>query len=137
MPSWSSLGLCAGQVLVTAGRLWLAWLLSLGFAFCYALLALLLVPRYGAVGYAASLALAYATAWTLPSLIVLYRSYPETMRYARWGLLALTTLSLFAFCILISILFTFPWTVGLGTIAALVFITFVLRSFPETSGPTR
>jgi O-antigen/teichoic acid export membrane protein len=133
----ASLGLCAGHVLVTAGRLWLAWLLSLGFALCYALLALLLVPRYGAVGYAASLALAYATAWTLPSLIVLYRTYPETMRYARWGLLALAALSLFALSILISILFTFPWRVGLGTIAALVFITFVLRSFPETSGPIR
>ncbi len=130
----ASLGSCVGYVLVTAGRLWLVWLLSFGFALCYALLAVLLVPRYGVVGYAASLAIACAAS-TIPGVAALYRSYPETMRYARWGMLTLVTLSLLALCILASILLPFPTAIGLGVLADLIFVVMVLHIFRHQSSP--
>jgi O-antigen/teichoic acid export membrane protein len=123
----ASLGSCVGYVFVTAGRLWLVWLLSFGFALCYALTTALLVPRFGAVGYAASLPIAYAAS-TIPGIAVLYRSYPEMMRHARWSTLALASLSFFALCVLGSRLCSFPWAVGLGIIALLAFVALVLRS---------
>jgi O-antigen/teichoic acid export membrane protein len=127
-----SLGSCVGYVLVTAGRVWLTWLISFEFAACQALFALLLVPRYGAEGYAASLALA-CTASGIPGVVILYRSYPDTMRYARWGTLALASLLLFALCILGSILPSFPWTVGLGIVASFSFVALVFCSSRQQS----
>ena len=125
---FNSLGTCVGYVLVTAGRVWLVWLLSLSFAACYALFAVLLVPTHGVVGYAASLALAYAVS-TLLSVAVLYRNYPETMQQARWGRLALVSLSFFAACVLGSRMLTFSWAVGLGIVAALSFVLLILKDF--------
>jgi O-antigen/teichoic acid export membrane protein len=124
----TSLGTCSGYVLVTAGRVWLLWLLSMTFAFSYALFALLLVPRYGVVGYSASMPLAYAVEITI-NVVVLYRNYPELMRRARWGRLALLSSSLFAGCAVGSLTLPFFWAVGLGILAALIFAGLILKSF--------
>lgn len=129
-----SLGSCIGHVFVTAGRMWLVWMLSFGFAGCHAVFAVLLVPRHGAVGYAASLALACVVS-TIPGVVLLYRNYPATMRYARWGMLALTSLSLFALCLLASILCSFRWAVGIGTLAAAAFVALVYYSSRRQSPP--
>jgi O-antigen/teichoic acid export membrane protein len=126
----ASMGTCAGYILVTAGRLWLLWLLSLSFAFCYAVFAMVLVPRYAAVGYAASLALAYAVEMTI-NAVVLYRNYPQMMRQARWGWLALLSLSLFAGCAIGSFELPFPWAVGLGILAAIVFVGLTLNALRD------
>ena len=124
---FASLGSCVGYVLVTTGRVWLVWLLSFGFASCYALTTALLVPRYGAVGFAASLPIAYAAS-TIPGVAVLYRSYPDAMRHARWATLALASLSFLALCFVASRLCSFPWAVSLGIIASLSFVALILRS---------
>jgi O-antigen/teichoic acid export membrane protein len=89
-----------------------------------------LVPKHGAVGYAASLALAYAIS-TLLSVAVLYRNYPEMMRRVRWGRLALVSLSSFAVCVLGSLSLAFAWAVGLGILTALAFVALILNSFRD------
>jgi len=129
---FTSLGTCVGYVLVTAGRVWLVWLLSLSFALCYGLFAIVLVPRHGVVGYAASMAIAYGIS-TILSAAVLYRNYPEMMRQAGWGRLAMMSFSLFATCFLGSLLLPFSWEVGLGIMAALVFVMLVLKVFRDNS----
>lgn len=130
----NSLDRCVFYVLMTTGRLWLLWLLSFGFAVFYSIFAVLLVPRYGAVGYAASLALACAVS-LIPGMAVLYRSHADTMRYVRWGQLALESLSLFAVCVLASISLSFHWALALGMFASLAFVTLVLRSFRAEFSP--
>ena len=131
----TSLGTCVGYILVTAGRLWLVWLLSLVFAACYAVLAMVLVPRHGVVGYAASLAIAYGAS-TAVSMVVLYRAYPETMRHLRWGRIALLSVSLFAACSLASICFSFPGALAAGVLAAAVFVILGSRIFRPNLAPS-
>ena len=125
---FTSLGTCVGYILVTAGRVWLVWLLSLSFAVCYALFAMILVPEHGVVGYAASMALAYAVSSIL-SIVVLYRLYSDMMRLVRWGRLASLSLLLFAGCALGNFTLPFYWAVGLGIIAATFFVSLTLKSF--------
>jgi O-antigen/teichoic acid export membrane protein len=133
---FTSLGTCVGYVLVTSGRVWLVWLLSLSFAFSYALIAMVLVPRNGVVGYTASMALGYAIS-TIFSLAVLHRSYPDMMRQSRWGRLALVSFSLLAVCVFGSLVLSFSWSVGLGILAALVFVALTLSAFQGDFSPLK
>ena len=131
-----SLGLCIGYVLTTTNRVWLIWLLSIGFAVGQVLAAVALVPRYAAAGYAASQSLAYLV-WLVPGVIVLYRSYPDAMRQARWAGLALKSLSLFALCALGRFLLPFHWAIGLGLVSALAFISLAFRSIHADLSPPK
>jgi O-antigen/teichoic acid export membrane protein len=123
-----SLGTCVGYVLVTVGRVWLVWSLSLVFAISYALLSVLLVPHYGVAGYAASDTIAYIIS-TLLSVAVLYRNYPEMMRYIGWGRLAVPSLLIFAICAVGNFFLPFSWTIALGIAVALSFAVIILIKY--------
>lgn len=119
-----SLNICVSYVLITVGRVWLVWALNLAFAAGYAVFSVLLVPHYGAAGYAASDTLAYFL-FTLLSAIVIYRNYPETMRFVGWVRTALPCVLLFAVCVVGNIFLPFSWTIALGVMAALALVALI------------
>ena len=95
----SSFCASVGYIFVTMGRMWLVWFLGFSFAVCYSGLSYWLVPKYGADGYAASMAIAYGVS-SVPGVVLLYYKFPEIMREMRWGITAVLSLGLFLTCLL-------------------------------------
>ena len=110
-----------GSILISMGEMWFSWLVNLLYAGLFGLGAWWLVPRYGAAGYAAAMALAYALA-NLACVVFLYRKLPDVMRFLRWGVLVFSMTILFAACVLASWRLDFGWAVAAGVAAAVGFL---------------
>jgi len=110
-----------GSVLISMGEMWFSWLVNLLYAVLFGVSAWLLVPRYGAAGYAAAMVLAFLAA-NIPCVIFLYRKLPDVMRFLRWGVLALAVLLLFVVCLCFSRSLSLAWAAGLGCAASLGFL---------------
>jgi len=88
-----------GSILISMGEMWFSWQVNLLYAILFGVSAWLLVPCYGAAGYAAAMAIANALA-NIPFVIFLYRRLPDVMVYMRWGLLLAMVTGLFVGCII-------------------------------------
>jgi O-antigen/teichoic acid export membrane protein len=110
-----------GSVLISMGEMWLSWLVNLLYAVLFGVSAWLLVGRYGAAGYAASMAVAFALA-NIPCVVFLYRKLPDVMRFLRWGPLALGAGLLSVVCVFVSRQLPLGWAAALGGAAAIGFL---------------
>lgn len=110
-----------GSVLISMGRMWFSLVINGIFAVLFGAAALLLVPRYGAAGYAASMTVAYGLA-NLPSVVFLYQQLPAVMNYLRWGLVAAVGILLFVACIMAFQQLPFAWGTVAGFLAAAAFV---------------
>ena len=110
-----------GNMLISMGEMWFSWLVNLIYAVLFAVVALVLVPRYGAVGYAASVVIAYGLG-SLPCVAFLYRRFPDVMRSLRWGLLSVAVVFLFALCVIAFQILPSHWAVAVGVVAAVGFL---------------
>lgn len=110
-----------GSILISMGRMWLSWWVNLLLAVTFAVASCLMVPRFGAVGYAASLAIAYILA-NIPCVIFLYRQIPDVMNHLKWIVIAVTTGVLFGGCVAISGRSTLALCSAFGFFAATVFL---------------
>ena len=115
-----------GSILISMGEMWFSWMVNLLYAVLFGLGAWLLVPRHGAGGYAAAMALAYAMA-NIPSVVFLYRKLPGVMRFLRWGLLTVVVILLFAICACFSPVLPLTWAILLGVAAAACFLILKYR----------
>ncbi len=109
------------SILISMGRMWLAWFLGLGYAAAYGLAAWILVPSYGAGGYAASAALAYCFS-NIPCVVFLYKRMPAAMKNIRWALILLIVMILVSVCAIVSRHCTPGVAAGIGTAMAVVFV---------------
>ncbi len=115
-----------GNALVSMGRMWFSWWVNLAFAVLFGAGAWFLVPRYGAAGYVAAMALAYAVA-NVPCVVFLYRQLPEVMKFLRWGLVAACAGLLFLLCLAAFRHLALPWSAAAGLLAALAFVALKYR----------
>ncbi len=110
-----------GSILISMGEMWFSFVVNVLFAVLFGVAAWLLVPRYGAAGYAASMVVAYVVA-NIPCLVFLYRKLPEVMRYLRWGLVAAAALILFGGGMFFARPLPLAWSVPVGLLAAAAFV---------------
>jgi len=110
-----------GSILISMGKMWFSWLVNLLFALIFAVSAWPLVSRYGAAGYAASMAIAYGLA-NIPCAIFLHQKLPDVMRFIRWGLIVMVAISLLILCVFASTQLTFAWAMGVGLVTAAAFL---------------
>ena len=110
-----------GSVLISMGEMWFSWLVNLLYAGVFGVSAWLLVGRYGATGYAASLVVAFALA-NIPCVVFLFRRLPDVMRFLRWGLLALGAGLLFMVSVCVSRQLPLGWAAAWGGAAAIGFL---------------
>ena len=110
-----------GSVLISMDEMWFSWLVNLLYAVLLGASAWLLVPRYGAAGYAASIVIGYSFA-CIPCVVFLYRKLPYVMRFLRWGLIALVASVLFILCVIASTQLPFAWATVAGLAAAIAFL---------------
>lgn len=108
-----------GTILISTGSMWLASSLNLAYSIIHVTAAWLLVPVHGAAGLAASMVIAYVLA-NIPSVIILFRRFPEMMKALRFGLLVTGSLALFALCVLASRTLSLPAALGVGLVAAIL-----------------
>ena len=119
-----------GTILISMGEMWFSWLVNFLMAMVFAGTAWLLVPRYGAAGYAAASVIGYGCA-CLPCLVFLYRKLPDVMRFLHWGLLLLAVAALFIGCLFAKQFLPFSWSIFAGIAAAAGFLVInykILRS---------
>ena len=108
-----------GNILISMGSMWLAWIMGLFYAVVHLGTAWLLVPQHGSAGFAASMVIGFAVG-NIPCVIVLYRRLPEVMAVLRFGSLVTFCLALFAVCVLSSHALAFLPAVCAGVCAAVV-----------------
>jgi O-antigen/teichoic acid export membrane protein len=117
-----------GNVLISMGEMWFDSLMTLLFAVLFGVCAWLLVPRYAAAGYAASMAIAFALA-NLTGVIFLYRKLPDVMHAVRWDVLATAVAVLFGVCVICSQLLSLQWAATVGVACAILFLGFKYRLY--------
>lgn len=110
-----------GTILISMGEMWFSWLVNFLYAVLFGVSAWLLVPRYGAAGYAEAMAIAYL-AGNIPSVFFLYRKLPEVMSFLRWRLGLMVVSGLFAACVAISRVAPFLWCLIFGCFCAGIFL---------------
>jgi O-antigen/teichoic acid export membrane protein len=115
-----------GSVLISMGEMWFSWLVNFIFAVLFGICAWLLVPHYGAAGYAASTVIAYALG-CMPCVVFLYRKLPAVMRYVRWAFLSMVVIVLFGACVFAFRQLTLGWAAGDGFLAAVSFLALEWR----------
>jgi O-antigen/teichoic acid export membrane protein len=114
-----------GSILISMGRMWFSCLVNWLYALLLAGTSLLLVPRFGAAGYAATLFIAY-TLSNIVCVVFLYRELPDVMRYLRWGLVALSASLLFGASVVVADRFPLPLALASGVIAVAAFLAIQL-----------
>ena len=114
------------SVLISMGEMWFSLVVNVIFAVLFGVAAWTLVPRYGAAGYAVSMAAAYGLA-NLPCIVFLHRKLPAVMSYLHWGLVAVTSLLLFSACALGAQPLPFAWSVIAGLLTAAAFVALKYR----------
>jgi PST family polysaccharide transporter len=125
----------ASSILISMGAMWFNWFTNFLYSLLFAGAAWLLVPRYGAAGYAAAMVIAYACG-SIPFGVFLYRKLPDVMRFLHWRLLLLTAAILFAVCLLAKWRLPLVWAsiVGIGSAAVFLLINYrILRSVRNAS----
>ena len=121
-------------ILISMGEMWFSWLVNFQFALLFAGVAWLLVPRYGAAGYAAATVIAYACA-CVPCVVFLYRKLPNVMNFLHWRTLFLGVVILFTGCLLAKWSLPLVWAsvVGIGAAASFLMLNYrTLRSARNT-----
>ena len=113
-----------GSILISMGEMWFSWMVNLLFVVLFGIGAWLLVPRYGAAGYAGATVIAYVFA-NIPCVIFLYRRLPQVMTFLRWGWLASSLALLLLVCLLASRQLTLAWALAAGCAAAAVFLALI------------
>ena len=115
-----------GSALISMGRMWFSLVVNLVFAVVFGAAAWILVPRYGAAGYAASMVAAYGLS-NLPCVVFLYRQLPAVMKYLRWGLVAAVAMLLFGSASLAFQQLPLTWGIVVGFFAAVAFVALKYR----------
>jgi O-antigen/teichoic acid export membrane protein len=114
-----------GSILISMGRMWFSWWVNLVYALIFAGASLQLVPRFGAVGYAAALVVAYVLS-NIACVVFLYREMPQIMRYLRWAAVALSVALLFGTCVAVSARTGLAVSIITGLTGAALFLTIKL-----------
>jgi O-antigen/teichoic acid export membrane protein len=114
------------SVLLGMGKMWFSWGVNLIFAAVFGATAWLLVPRFGAAGYAASTVAAYVCSAT-PCVVFLYQQFPDVMRFLRWSILTVAAICIFAIGVLASELLSFGWAITVGAVGAASFLLLKYR----------
>ncbi|MFI5367451.1 MAG: polysaccharide biosynthesis C-terminal domain-containing protein [Spirochaetia bacterium] len=120
-----------GSVLISMGEMWFSWLVNLLYAVLFGVSAWLLVPRYGASGYAAAMVIAYLMG-NIPCVFFLYRKLPDVMSFLHWGLLAPTVILLFGICVVGFNELSFGWAAVVGLATALGFVALKFNLYAAT-----
>jgi len=92
-----SLVMPMGSILISLGRMWLAFFLVVFYISLYLGLGWLLIPRYGATGYAAAWTVAFAVSNAL-CVLFLYLKLGNVMRRIQWCRMAFVTCALLVIC---------------------------------------
>ncbi len=123
------------NILISMGAMWFNWIVVVLYSLIFAGGAWLLVPRYGAAGYAAAMLMGYAIG-CVPCVVFLYRKLPDVMRFLHWRTLFLAVVVLFTGCLFAKWRLTFGWAsiVGIGAAAGFLVINHgIIRSVRKTS----
>ena len=115
-----------GSILISMGEMWFSWLVNFLMSLVFAGAAWLLVPRYGAAGYASATVIGYACA-CMPCIVFLYRRLPQVMRFLHWRTLLLAVAVLFACCLLAKRSLSSDWAFVAGTGAAAAFLAVIYK----------
>lgn len=111
----------AGSILTSMGKMWFSLFLNAVFSLSFGISAWLLVPRYGGAGYAASMAIGYASS-CVPCVVFFYQRLPDVMRFLRWGSLLAACAVLFAVCVFAHRQLPAFWAGAVGAAAAFAFL---------------
>ena len=115
-----SLVLPMGSILVSMGRMWLAFFLVVFYISLYFGLGWLLIPHYGAAGYAAAWTIAFVVG-NVFCVIFLYLKLGRVMRRIQWLRMALVTCALLLICWFVSNSASKTVAIMLGLFGALSF----------------
>lgn len=110
-----------GSILISMGRMWFSCAVNVSYALMLFAFSWLLIPRYGAAGYAAATAIAF-TVGNIPCVILLYRIQSSVMRDSKWGSNALIIGGSFVLAALSAVYLYFEWAIAAGALITLCFI---------------
>lgn len=89
-------------VLASMNRMWFGWVYNASWAVVYLALATILVPRQGAAGLAASMAMTHLVT-AVPCVVYIYRAEPLFLRGMPLASLSTVVLALFGLCVMVSL----------------------------------
>jgi O-antigen/teichoic acid export membrane protein len=110
-----------GSILISMGRMWFSCAVNVSYALMLFTFSWLLIPRFGASGFAAATAIAF-TAGNIPCVILMYRIQSSVMRKSKWGLNAVIIGVSFILAVLSAIHLHAVWAIAAGTLITLCFI---------------
>ena len=110
-----------GSVLIAMGEMWFSLAVNVLFALVFGAAAWMAVPRYGAAGYAAAMAIAYSLA-NAPCVFFLYRKLPDVMSHLRWKMVATSSLLLFGGCVSLPRPRLPAWSIVTGVLTGVGFV---------------
>ena len=116
-----SLVLPMGSILISMGRMWLAFFLVVFYIGLYLGLAWFLIPLYGAAGYAAAWTIAFALG-NAPCVVFLYLKLGREMRRIQWLMMALVATTALIPCWLFANSQSKKLAILVGAIAAACFV---------------
>ena len=116
-----------GGILISMGKMWFSCIVNVCYAVMLFVLSCLLIPRYGAAGYAASTAISFALG-NVPCVIFLYRSMPIIMREIQWCNQAFISIIAFVLVAIAGTCFPDWWALAVGFVISIAFVIFLLTS---------
>ena len=119
-----------GTVIISLGRMWLAFGLIVLNTILFLGLGWVLVPRYGAAGYAAASAISLILS-NIPSVFFLYSELGSAMKEFKWGMMVALAAILTTVCWLAGISGIGWLTLVIGLLAGLVFATWRFAFWPH------
>ncbi len=125
-----------GTIFVSMGRAWRALLISILYVLLYLGLSLVLIPNYGAAGFAAAGAIAQILA-SLPCAYLLYAEFPDIMRATRWWQLLVGSVVAFSICCLLSLYGNRLVAVVTGGFIAVAFVIWRIYHLTDFVGRSR
>jgi len=125
-----------GTVIITVGRMWMAFWLVLLNTTLLLTLGWFLVPRYGAAGYAAACMVAF-TIGNIPCVFFLYSHFGPVMRDFRWGKMLFLSAALSLLCWAFGSESGRLLSLSLGLAAALFFLLWCLWFHPLRKSSTQ
>jgi O-antigen/teichoic acid export membrane protein len=109
-----------GTVIISLGRMWMAFWLIVVYTLMFLALGWVLVPRYGAAGYAGASTIAYVLS-NIPCVFFLYSELGSVMTEFKWGMMVALAAVLTIACWLVGSSEIRWITLGVGMLCGLVF----------------
>lgn len=120
-----------GTVLISMGRMWFSWGVNMLFATLSFGLSWVLISWFGASGFAAAQAIAFALA-NIPCVYFLFREQGDVMRILRWNIVATTGFVLFLVGASFRFYMPISWTIPLGLSLGVGFLVIKYRLHSKT-----